>query len=140
MVRNCIGKGDQTVQFPTRGDCCHDQGPSCPMWMALICFLQCQFAIFQLFGVCGRNVSDRFRGKNPDDFGYVNQYGLSRKVGPTLALIVFLEVASMLISPQYSIQHIFDSVKASLKRLQLEYIDLFQCTGNLPNLRCSEKT
>lgn len=34
--------------------------------------------------------------------GYVNQRGLSRK-------------------------HIFDSVKASLKRLDLEYIDVLQC-------------
>ncbi|KAJ6526968.1 Aldo/keto reductase [Mycena vulgaris] len=38
----------------------------------------------------------------PDNLGYVNQHGLSRK-------------------------HIFDSVKASLKRLQLEYIDVLQC-------------
>lgn len=37
-----------------------------------------------------------------DAAGYVNQYGLSRK-------------------------HIFDSVKASLKRLDLEYIDLYWC-------------
>ncbi|EAL22239.1 hypothetical protein CNBC3770 [Cryptococcus deneoformans B-3501A] len=37
-----------------------------------------------------------------DKSGYVNQYGLSRK-------------------------HIFDSVQASLKRLDLEYIDVFQC-------------
>ncbi|OXB34436.1 aryl-alcohol dehydrogenase [Cryptococcus neoformans] len=46
--------------------------------------------------------------KRPPDFpdldksGYVNQYGLSRK-------------------------HIFDSVQASLKRLDLEYIDVLQC-------------
>ncbi|KIP06724.1 hypothetical protein PHLGIDRAFT_446424 [Phlebiopsis gigantea 11061_1 CR5-6] len=39
---------------------------------------------------------------NPDEIGLVNQYGLSRK-------------------------HIFDSVQASLKRLQVDYIDLLQC-------------
>lgn len=39
---------------------------------------------------------------NPDQKGYVNQHGLSRK-------------------------HIFDSVKASLQRLQLDYIDVLQC-------------
>ncbi|EPQ56150.1 Aldo/keto reductase [Gloeophyllum trabeum ATCC 11539] len=39
---------------------------------------------------------------NPDDIGFVNQHGLSRK-------------------------HIFDSVKHSLERLQLDYIDLLQC-------------
>ncbi|KAK2467733.1 hypothetical protein APHAL10511_000028 [Amanita phalloides] len=41
-------------------------------------------------------------GVNSDELGYVNQHGLSRK-------------------------HIFDSVKASLKRLQLDYIDVLQC-------------
>ncbi|KAJ7646516.1 Aldo/keto reductase [Roridomyces roridus] len=38
----------------------------------------------------------------PDNVGYVNQHGLSRK-------------------------HIFDSVKASLGRLQMDYIDVLQC-------------
>ncbi|KAL7282862.1 hypothetical protein ACG7TL_002275 [Trametes sanguinea] len=41
-------------------------------------------------------------GKKPEEFGIINQKGLNRK-------------------------HIFDSVKASLKRLQLDYIDLLQC-------------
>ncbi|KAH9857418.1 aryl-alcohol dehydrogenase [Lenzites betulinus] len=41
-------------------------------------------------------------GLKPDDIGLVNQYGQSRK-------------------------NIFASVKASLKRLQLDYIDLLQC-------------
>jgi len=41
-------------------------------------------------------------GENPEDYGLVNQWGLSRK-------------------------NIFDSVKASLKRLDLEYIDVLQC-------------
>ncbi|KAI0697100.1 Aldo/keto reductase [Cerioporus squamosus] len=41
-------------------------------------------------------------GKRPEDFGVINQYGLNRK-------------------------HIFDSVKASLRRLQVDYIDVLQC-------------
>ncbi|KZT05512.1 aryl-alcohol dehydrogenase [Laetiporus sulphureus 93-53] len=41
-------------------------------------------------------------GVKPDEVGLVNQRGLNRK-------------------------HIFDSVKQSLKRLQLDYIDLLQC-------------
>ncbi|KAI0806712.1 aryl-alcohol dehydrogenase [Fomes fomentarius] len=41
-------------------------------------------------------------GKKPEDVGIINQHGLNRK-------------------------HIFDSVKASLKRLQLDYIDVLQC-------------
>jgi hypothetical protein len=43
--------------------------------------------------------------KNPDQNGYVNQHGLSRK-------------------------HIFDSVKKSLERLQLDYIDVLQCKSS----------
>lgn len=41
-------------------------------------------------------------GLDPDQHGYINQHGLSRK-------------------------HIFDSVKASLERLQLDYVDVLQC-------------
>ena len=41
-------------------------------------------------------------GEKPEDYGHVNQWGLSRK-------------------------NIFGSVKASLKRLDLEYIDVLQC-------------
>lgn len=39
---------------------------------------------------------------DPDAQGYVNLRGLSRK-------------------------HIFDAINASLKRLQLDYVDLYQC-------------
>ena len=41
--------------------------------------------------------------QDSDSLGYVNQYGQSRK-------------------------HIFDSVQQSLKRLQLDYIDVLQCS------------
>ncbi|TFK78067.1 Aldo/keto reductase [Polyporus arcularius HHB13444] len=41
-------------------------------------------------------------GQKPEDLGVINQKGLNRK-------------------------HIFDSVQASLKRLQVDYIDLLQC-------------
>ncbi|EIW61070.1 aryl-alcohol dehydrogenase [Trametes versicolor FP-101664 SS1] len=41
-------------------------------------------------------------GKKPEEVGIINQHGLSRK-------------------------HIFDSVKASLQRLQLDHIDVLQC-------------
>ncbi|KAI0328024.1 oxidoreductase [Cubamyces sp. BRFM 1775] len=40
--------------------------------------------------------------KDPLEFGIINQHGLNRK-------------------------HIFDAVKASLKRLQVDYIDVYQC-------------
>ena len=53
-----------------------------------------------------------------DESGYVNQHGLSRKVG------WFATSCSTLIDGS---QHIFDSVQASLKRLQLDYIDVLQC-------------
>ncbi|GJE95555.1 aldo/keto reductase [Phanerochaete sordida] len=48
------------------------------------------------------NVNMMRAGKTPEEMGVINQKGLNRK-------------------------HIFDSVKASLKRLQVEYIDLLQC-------------
>jgi aryl-alcohol dehydrogenase-like predicted oxidoreductase len=41
-------------------------------------------------------------GEKPEDFGLVNQWGLSRK-------------------------NIFDSIKDSLKRLDVEYVDVLQC-------------
>ena len=47
-------------------------------------------------------VNQLVAGENPDEHGLVNQWGLSRK-------------------------NIFDSVKASLKRLDVEYIDVLQC-------------
>ncbi|KAI0328026.1 Aldo/keto reductase [Cubamyces sp. BRFM 1775] len=40
--------------------------------------------------------------RDPHELGIINQYGLNRK-------------------------HIFDSVKASLKRMQLDYVDVLQC-------------
>ncbi|KZV69423.1 aryl-alcohol dehydrogenase [Peniophora sp. CONT] len=61
-----------------------------------------------------RTQTEKYRGEtNPEDFGYVNQRGLSRK-------------------------HIFDSVKHSLKRLQLSYIDVLQCHRFDPNTPIAE--
>ncbi|KAF5330009.1 hypothetical protein D9611_010518 [Ephemerocybe angulata] len=58
----------------------------------------------KVFAPVGREMSHFFFAPDPpsSEYGYVNQHGLSRK-------------------------NIFDSVKASLKRLQLDYIDLLQC-------------
>ncbi|CAE6480088.1 unnamed protein product [Rhizoctonia solani] len=58
----------------------------------------------KLCGVVGRTPGESYFGNTPeaDTNRYVNQYGLSRK-------------------------HIFESVKHSLERLQLDYIDLLQC-------------
>ncbi|KAK2466534.1 hypothetical protein APHAL10511_001396 [Amanita phalloides] len=56
----------------------------------------------KLYSTLARSKSEQLWGANVDELGYVNQHGLSRK-------------------------HIFDSVKASLERLQLEYIDVLQC-------------
>ncbi|KDQ64777.1 hypothetical protein JAAARDRAFT_202062 [Jaapia argillacea MUCL 33604] len=46
--------------------------------------------------------SQAYKHPNPTELGFVNQHGLSRK-------------------------HIFDSIKKSLERLGLEYLDLLQC-------------
>ncbi|KAF8232491.1 aryl-alcohol dehydrogenase [Tricholoma matsutake] len=52
-------------------------------------------------------------GQIPEDLGYVNQHGLSRK-------------------------HIFEAVKASLERLQLDYVDVLQCHRFDPDTPISE--
>ncbi|GJJ08868.1 hypothetical protein Clacol_003088 [Clathrus columnatus] len=60
----------------------------------------------KLYYVCGRSPEVSFRsavpGDGPEENGYVNQKGLSRK-------------------------HIFESIKHSLERLQLDYVDVLQC-------------
>ncbi|KAG9103807.1 hypothetical protein FRC07_009920, partial [Ceratobasidium sp. 392] len=61
----------------------------------------------KVWGLVARTPKERYsRGSGiaaeADAAGYVNQYGLSRK-------------------------HIFDSIKHSLERLQLDYVDLLQC-------------
>ena len=61
-------------------------------------------------------------GKTPEELGVINQRGLNRKVRSTLLCTDSADLRSY--SDQ---QHIFDSVKASLQRLQVDYIDLLQC-------------
>ncbi|CUA72014.1 Versiconal hemiacetal acetate reductase [Rhizoctonia solani] len=58
----------------------------------------------KVYGVVGRTPGERLFGESAkaDATGYVNQYGLSRK-------------------------HILESVKHSLERLQLDYVDVLQC-------------
>jgi hypothetical protein len=56
----------------------------------------------KVFFAVGNPKTTDWTVSDPDQRGYVNQHGLSRK-------------------------HIFDSVKNSLERLQLDYIDVLQC-------------
>ncbi|KIK69052.1 hypothetical protein GYMLUDRAFT_35094 [Collybiopsis luxurians FD-317 M1] len=67
------------------------------------------------FNVVGRTPGESHLGntRNPDTVGYVNQHGLNRK-------------------------HIFAAVKKSLERLQLDYIDVFQCHRFDPETPISE--
>ncbi|KAI0049042.1 Aldo/keto reductase [Auriscalpium vulgare] len=67
----------------------------------------------KVHGLVARTVTERYRDKSPEDFGYVNQEGLSRK-------------------------HIFDSVQDSLQRLQLDYINVLQCHRFDPNTPIEE--
>ncbi|KAG9084730.1 hypothetical protein FRC06_003923 [Ceratobasidium sp. 370] len=56
----------------------------------------------KVYGVVSRTPGENLFGHDPDRAGYVNQHGLSRK-------------------------HIFEAVKHSLERLQLDYVDVLQC-------------
>ncbi|KAG8696274.1 hypothetical protein FRC08_007264 [Ceratobasidium sp. 394] len=57
----------------------------------------------KVFAVVGRTPGERYPNRDEADrLGYVNQHGLSRK-------------------------HIFESIKHSLERLQLDYVDVLQC-------------
>jgi len=56
----------------------------------------------KLFSTVGKIGETLNMEANPDEIGYVNQHGLSRK-------------------------HIFGAVKNSLERLQLDYVDVLQC-------------
>lgn len=58
---------------------------------------------------------------NPDDAGLVNRYGLSRKAS------TLIQVTRFLMTNFDNKKHIFDSVKESLQRLQVDYIDVLQC-------------
>ena len=72
-------------------------------------------------------------GKSPEEVGIINQKGLNRKV----VTIAVARLSQIFICGQ----HIFDSVKASLKRLQVDYIDLLQCEyfGDLRGLLNSSR-
>ncbi|EDR02306.1 uncharacterized protein LACBIDRAFT_254038, partial [Laccaria bicolor S238N-H82] len=60
----------------------------------------------KVFFTVGRSINAPFlQGNVQDQMGYVNQHGLSRKAH----------------------HHIFESVKHSLERLQLDYVDVLQC-------------
>jgi aryl-alcohol dehydrogenase-like predicted oxidoreductase len=59
-------------------------------------------------------------GQDMDAMGFVNQYGLSRKVSRIYRFLAGLITHS-------DLQHIFDAVKHSLRRLGLDYIDVLQC-------------
>ncbi|KAI0789324.1 Aldo/keto reductase [Abortiporus biennis] len=67
----------------------------------------------KLHGAVAKEYGTYLWGTNLADSGIINQHGLNRK-------------------------HIFDSVKASLKRLQLEYIDVLQCHRFDPNTPIEE--
>jgi aryl-alcohol dehydrogenase-like predicted oxidoreductase len=65
--------------------------------------------------------------------GYVNQYGLSRKVRRFPRLFVIRTHDGTL-----SFQHIFESIKHSLERLQLDYVDVLQCTPSVTDLSLTQ--
>lgn len=71
-------------------------------------------------------------GGSPDKYRLVNQSGLSRKV-PIYDVFLLMRYDLFIIR---NMQHIFDAIKASLKRLQLDYVDLYQCVLLVLSLIC----
>lgn len=75
----------------------------------------------KVFFTCARTPNGN-AGSTPEEKDknrYTNQYGLSRKVRhPNSGWIGMVDVP---------LQHIFESVRHSLERLQLDYIDVLQC-------------
>lgn len=61
------------------------------------------------------------KSKTPEKFGIINQHGTSRKV----------RLIQAVLQPCWSDppprKHIFDAVKCSLDRLQVDYIDVLHC-------------
>ena len=57
---------------------------------------------------------------------FVNQHGLGRKVH------ILISSRPISVVCHLSSQHIFDSMKRSLERLQLDYIDVLQATASIP--------
>ena len=74
----------------------------------------------QVFFAVGREYGTQDKS---EALGYVNQSGLSRKVNRLLTLIYSKRVSNRF----FCLQHIFESVKHSLDRLQLDYVDVLQC-------------
>lgn len=80
----------------------------------------------QVRGAVGRSYGVNFlkTKENPEEVGYVNQSGLNRKVGLRVGVRRSLNQNRL---SAISLQHIFESVEASLERLGVKYIDLLQC-------------
>ncbi|KAJ7367511.1 NADP-dependent oxidoreductase domain-containing protein [Mycena albidolilacea] len=86
----------------------------------------------KIFLAVSKNTTEVLYGDADLDLkGYVNQYGLSRKVN--------VQFFSFFCCPGLTrVQHIFDAVKHSLRRLGLDYIDVLQCHRFDPNTPIEE--
>jgi len=112
---NCPRESHQETQHSSRWNCRYDQG------IHSLRGLTSSSELSKVYFPVGRTPSFSFyaAGAPPDELGYVNQHGLSRKVRFIPSVFSYLRWNTD--------QHIFDSVKASLVRLQLDYIDVLQC-------------
>lgn len=92
--------------------------------LLVVSIVHSPWSLAKLFGVVDKDPSAPVFNDfaNADNKGYANQWGLSRKVCIELSM----QHTKSWICPQ----HVFDSVKGSLERLQLDHIDVLQCDWN----------
>lgn len=89
----------------------------------------------KVYGCVGREMGGALFGTSAEELDklrYTNQRGLSRKVRSTPFSCDGWLAHSASVG---DLQHIFESIKHSLDRLQLDYVDLFQCESPLPSCR-----
>jgi hypothetical protein len=97
------------------------------VWAPHITFICTFYDPLKLYATVAREYETPILRENPEELGYVNQHGLSRKVRCSHGL----ESIKLNYGVITTHQHIFEAIKHSLERLQLDYVDVLQCARAL---------